>query len=145
MTPTVDPSLIKDPSPWLQRSHAVFDEMICRGNMVAKMIKSELEQLEGILYRLHSNGDDQRARVSRYSSLRPGLTQDECQSRLSGSQSQLLDLPPPPPYVPPSEPMNDDFTMEVLNWQDGLSAEQLMNFAESMDLSALDWVSVETE
>ena len=144
MAAAVDSSLIKDPSPWLQRSHAVLDEMICRGNMVARMIKSELQQLEDILNRLPPSGEDQTARVSRSSGLRGSLAQDERQSRPTGPQLPLPALPPPP-YMPPSEPMSDDFSMDELNWQDGLSAEQLVNFAESMDLSALDWLSVETE
>ncbi|ETI21010.1 hypothetical protein G647_07353 [Cladophialophora carrionii CBS 160.54] len=147
MAAKVNSSLVKDPAPWLQRSYSVFQEMIYRGNMVAQMTKSELEQLEGILNRVSPTGEDQTAgRVRRYSGPRVSLARhDERELRFSGAPSHFSTLPPPPPYMPPSEAMSDGFVMDELQWQDGLSAEQLVNFAESMDLSALDWLSVDTE
>jgi hypothetical protein len=156
MAAKVNASLVKDPSPWLQRSYAVFQEMIYRGNMVAQMTKSELEQLEGILNRVSSSGDDphshshyhQTGRLGRSGAgQRASLAQDEREFLSSGpTQSHLSELHPPPPYMPPSEqPATDEYAMDELHWQDGLSAEQLVNFAESMDLSALDWLSVDTD
>ncbi|OQV04959.1 Fungal Zn2-Cys6 binuclear cluster domain-containing protein [Cladophialophora immunda] len=142
MAATVDSSLVKDCSPWLQRSHAVFDEMISRGNRVARMIKSELQQLENILNRLSSNEENQPVIFTRPSSLRGSLSQDDRHFRTAAAQPSLIPLAPPP-YTASSQPTNNDFPMDELSWQDGITAEQLLNFADSMDLSALDWLSAE--
>ncbi len=144
MAATVDPSFVKNPDPWMQRSHAACDEMISRGNMVAKQIRSELKQLEGILNRFTPDDEVQPVNVGRRSSGRYALQmQKERQLSLGGSLPHDASVPPPP-YVPSLEPGLDDFSMDDFNWQDGLSAEQIMSFAETMDLSALDWLSVGT-
>ena len=140
MAATVDTSLLKDSSPWSQRAYTVLDEMISRGNRVAKMIKSELKQLENILDRIYSSEEDHAATLTRPSALRGSLGQDENQVR-----AQLLSAPSAPPsYTVSSQAMNNDLSMDDFNWQDGLTAEQLLNFAESMDLSALDWLSADS-
>jgi hypothetical protein len=43
-----------------------------------------------------------------------------------------------------SQPPGDDFIMDDFSWQDGFTAEQLVNFADSMDLGAFDWLSAST-
>ena len=144
MAATVDRSFVKDPDPWLQRTHAACDEMIGRGNMVAKQIRSELKQLEAILNRFTPTEEAQPMNIGRRSSARQAVqAEKERQLSLGGTMLHEANVPPPP-YVPSLEPGMDDFTMEDFNWQDGLSAEQLMSFAETMDLSALDWLSVGT-
>ncbi|OAP59708.1 hypothetical protein AYL99_07006 [Fonsecaea erecta] len=143
MAAAVDPSLVKDCSLWLLRSHAVFDEMISRGNQVAKLIKSELQQLESILNRLSANEENQPVTFGRRSSLRGFPPHDDRCPRTSTGQPSLGPLAPPP-YTASSQPNNNDISMDELNWQDGITAEQLLNFADSMDLSALDWLPSET-
>ncbi|KIW77665.1 hypothetical protein Z517_07497 [Fonsecaea pedrosoi CBS 271.37] len=143
MAATVDPSLLKDCSPWLQRAHAVFDEMISRGNRVARMIKSELQQLENILNRLSSNEENQPVIFTRHPSLRGSLGFDERHPRACVTAQPSLVSIAPPPYTASSQPSSNDFPMDELTWQDGITAEQLLNFADSMDLTALDWLSAE--
>ncbi|KAJ9608633.1 hypothetical protein H2200_006404 [Cladophialophora chaetospira] len=143
MATSVDRSFIKDPKLWLQRSHRACDEMISRGNMVAKQIKSELKQLEEILDRFSPNAEGPSTEVGRSSSIRTSDLQQERPLPPGKVLSNPATFPGPPAlYIPPLDPVAEDFVMDDLNWQDGLSAEQLMTFAESMDLSALDWLSV---
>jgi hypothetical protein len=131
MAASVDPSLVKDPAPWL----------ISRGNMVARLTKSELEQLKGNLTRLPSGGDGITAPVTRAANARSSLAAPEMSSQTIGNHLPVE--PGPAPYIDP-QTSSTDFSIDDFNWQDGLTAEQLMNFADSMDLSALDWLSTGT-
>ncbi|KIW45224.1 uncharacterized protein PV06_03626 [Exophiala oligosperma] len=155
---TVDPSLVDHSHPqWLQRTHAVLDEMVSRGNRVAGMIKLELSQLQDILGRLPPLDKDGRnlrrdprattgrqsdhlmQDVNRVMTANVGATQSSRQIPADATSS------PPCMMNPPAESsVSDEFVTEYINWQEGFPAEQLINFAESMDLSALDWLSAET-
>lgn len=143
MAATIEPTLVKDPKLWLQRSYAACDEMISRGNLVAKQIKSELQQLEDILARFSPDGNGKTVNIARQSGLGTSeLQQERTVPSTSLESHRTISSAVFPPNMPSFEPLQEDFTMEDLNWQDGMSAEQLMSFAESMDLSALDWLSV---
>ncbi|KAI1610690.1 hypothetical protein EDD36DRAFT_489966 [Exophiala viscosa] len=146
MAARVDPSLSKDRLHWSQRSSEVLDEMISRGNLVAKLIKLELQQLEAILNRLPPGAIPQRSTVPRSSGMPGYVAQNERQVQHLGQQPPPSIQPPPnppPSYVASSQSLPEDFSIEELNWQDGFTAEQLMDFADSMDMDALDWFSVE--
>lgn len=143
MAATVDPSLIKELAPWLSRAFSVLDEMISRGNMVAKLTKIELQQLQDILKRLPPNGDgDSQQGRGAPANHRSSLAVPEQSSRQALATSSA-DKEPPPPYMT-LQPAGDDFPMDEFTWQDGFTAEQLVNFADSMDLGAFDWLSVGT-
>ncbi|KIV87188.1 hypothetical protein, variant 1 [Exophiala sideris] len=141
MAGQVDASLIRDRSQWSQRSSAILGEMISRGNLVAKLIQLELQQLEGILGRLSTRGVNQSGTASDASDMPRMRAQNDCQAR------QLDHRQPsparPPPYMASSQPVPEDFSIDEFNWHDGFTAEQLTNFADSMDIGALDWFPVE--
>lgn len=111
MAPTVDPSLIKDQSTRLQRGYSILDDIISRGNKVAVQMKSELQQLQDILSHLPMN--------------------DDVNPRESVQQQPMA-------FPIDSQPLEGPLQMDGLWWQDGLTAEQLMNFAESIDIDSLE-------
>ena len=137
---SVDSSLVKDHSPWTQRALTVLDEMISRGNLVAKLIKTELEQLQNILGSLPPKAVVHANTVARSSHTRG---HDERQSRRFGTRAPSPALLPPPSYMDSTQAMQNEFPLDELNWHDGFTAEELVNFADSMDLEALDWLSAE--
>ncbi|KAJ5342368.1 hypothetical protein N7541_011492 [Penicillium brevicompactum] len=42
----IDPSLLRDPSPWSHHARTIFDRMVLCGNHAAKLVQSELKQLD---------------------------------------------------------------------------------------------------
>ncbi len=137
---SVDSSLVKDHSPWTQRALTVLDEMISRGNLVAKLIKTELERLQDILNSLPPKAVVHAGNVTRSSHVRG---HDGQQSRRLGTRAASPALLPPPSYLDSTQAMQNEFPLEELIWHDGFTAEELVNFADSMDLEALDWLSAE--
>lgn len=147
MAATVDSSLTEGHPPWLPRSYTVLDEMTSRGNAVARLIKSELQQLEGILKCLPDGEAGQTGAVIRVLNMGDSIGRDQRPPHLLGRQAPLPQPQPPmfspDSYMASSEPVPDDFSVEDFNWQEGFTAGQLMNFADSMDVHALDWLSAE--
>jgi len=141
MAGQVDSSLIKDRPQWSQRSSAILGEMISRGNLVARLIQLELQQLEEMLGRMSTSGVNQSGTVSVASDTHRMRAQNDRQVRQLDHQQRSP--PGPPPYMASSQSMPEDFFIDELNWHDGFTAEQLTNFADSMDIGVLDWFSVE--
>ena len=48
----VDGKPAHDASPWISKAYSVFDELALSGNLIAQSQKSEVQQLEGMFYRL---------------------------------------------------------------------------------------------
>ncbi|RJE21008.1 hypothetical protein PHISCL_06654 [Aspergillus sclerotialis] len=57
MVAAIGPSLLQRHSPWSQRAYAILDEMSIRGNPSARLIRSELKQLDGELAQLLMKGN----------------------------------------------------------------------------------------
>ncbi|PIG82846.1 hypothetical protein AARAC_003116, partial [Aspergillus arachidicola] len=55
MAAAVDPALLPDHSPWSQRAYAILEDMIGRGNASARLVLSELRQLDGELAQVFSS------------------------------------------------------------------------------------------
>lgn len=47
--PSIDPCLLGDPQPWLDKAYEVLEEMVYRGNTVARFRRTELDQLRELL------------------------------------------------------------------------------------------------
>ncbi|KAL3467055.1 hypothetical protein BJX64DRAFT_274107 [Aspergillus heterothallicus] len=60
MAPAIDSNLMDNQMPWLQKSCVVLDDMITRGNLIARFRKAELEQLDSLLSQLF----DEKTRTS---------------------------------------------------------------------------------
>ncbi|KAJ4264447.1 hypothetical protein NW762_005647 [Fusarium torreyae] len=132
MAPVIDYSLMRDSSPWVQRGYAVLDDMISRGNMVAVQVKSEIQQLEDVFNYLPVEEE--------------GISRNQQQSTSHGQfaeedlafQAPHTVLSPPMTHMGISPIIGDDLQLDEVFWQDGLTTEQLLNFANAMDISSLD-------
>lgn len=134
MANAVDTSLLRDKGPWLQTSFEVLDEMISRGNLIAGFHKSELQQLDEKLKMLPATPRSQ-------ASVRPSTAESFGFGRNSniGMPNEMND---PGSGVP----MGYDYLLNEWNSDDGLSGEQLMALADSLDFGAigqLDWLDAE--
>lgn len=117
MAPTIDSSLLESRAPWLQKSYVILDDMISRGNLIARFRKSELEQLSGLL-----------------SQFLPDQPLQPDDPRGKGQQAGVATRPSspiPPPYRVPELPSLDD----------GLTTAEIMAVAESIDTGDVDWVA----
>ncbi|KAF4967891.1 hypothetical protein FSARC_4631 [Fusarium sarcochroum] len=127
MAAAIDSSLLPDPTPWTQRAFAIFDEMSSRGNLVAGMVASELKQLEGLLKGFLVN-NELRPPVAAQD---PSTPHEGTAGDIDASAAAIAGYP---------EPFNlettDDFGLG-LNYE--LSADQLMNIANSLDIDSLTW------
>lgn len=127
MAAAIDSSLLPDHSPWTQRAYAIFDEMGSRGNLVANMVASELQQLEGLLQEFLVHNDSRTLVAAQsHGTPREGLADeiDTTTATIAGY----------------NDPFNldsgDDFGLG-LSYE--LSAEQLLNVANSLDIDSLTW------
>lgn len=125
MGPVIDSSLVVDPSTWLQRGYDILDDIVSRGNLVAVQMKSELRQLQNILAQL---GMSPEIRTG-------GMQQDNRHSLLPEHLSPIQQYPDGP--VSP-QPGDDILHLNGLWWQEDLTAENLLNFADSIDIDCLD-------
>ncbi|XEV06902.1 hypothetical protein FSHL1_012189 [Fusarium sambucinum] len=127
MAAAIDSSLLPDHTPWTQRAYALFDEMCSRGNPVATMVASELQQLEGLLQEFLVNNESRTLVVTQsHDTPREGLADDidTTAATISG-------------YADPFNlDSGDDFGLG-LSYE--LSAEQLLNIANSLDIDSLTW------
>ena len=121
----VDPSLLRKNESWLQKTHLILDEMVSRGNLIAGLRKAELQQLDETLTRLHTSATDLvTAHDSVMQSFEGGPMREESVRDVGSSHSQMQ-----------FEPLQD------WNSEEGLSGDQLIAVADSLDFSNLDWLS----
>ena len=121
----VDPSLLRKNESWLQKTHVILDEMVSRGNLIAKFRKAELQQLDETLTRLHNTSTNSvPARDSVMQNFEEDPTGRESLGDIGSSQSQVQ-----------FEPLHD------WNSEEGLSGDQLIAVADSLDFTDLDWLS----
>lgn len=69
LAPFVDPYLLDDSLPWLQKAYDVLDEMIYRGNQIAAFRRSDLEQLHDLLRESSGQCDRREEMISHMSLL----------------------------------------------------------------------------
>jgi hypothetical protein len=117
MAPIIDYSLLESLTPWLQKSYVVLEDMIARGNIIARFRKSELEQLNGLLTQLPPD--------------RPLQPDDPIGRGQQAGISTQISSPMPPPYP----------VAELLSLNDGLTTAEIMAVAESIDTGDVDWVA----
>ncbi|KAK2689578.1 hypothetical protein QWA68_012050 [Fusarium oxysporum] len=127
MAAAIDSSLLPDHTPWTQRAYGLFDEMNSRGNLVANMVAAELKQLEDLLKGfLTSNDSRPVVATQRSNTPRQGFMND-----IDNSTGSVTD------YTEPFSLESDDDFGLGLNYE--LSAEQLLNIANSLDIDSLTW------
>ena len=136
----VDPSLLRKHESWLQKTHSILDEMVSRGNLVAGLRKAELQQLDETLTRLHTTTSTALVTTSTHDAA--VLQQQQQQQSFEGDQApktgggaeRVQDIGSSPSQMQ-FEPLQD------WNSEEGLSGDQLIAVADSLDFSHLDWLS----
>lgn len=129
---TVDPSLLHDRDrSWLHAVHHLLAEMVSRGNLIAKFVASELNQLDEAinmlpLVAINTAADNQTSPNEQELLHQPELVTAQEMTHSTGDRGQS--------YVSPS-----DFLGEW-NSDDGLSGDQLLALANSLDFEHLDWL-----
>jgi len=67
LAPFVDPYLLDDSLPWLQKAYDVLDEMVYRGNQIAAFRRSDLQQLHDLLRESSGQYDRREEMISHMS------------------------------------------------------------------------------
>ncbi|KAI8277840.1 Proline utilization trans-activator [Colletotrichum sp. SAR11_57] len=123
----VDSRLIESQSPWLEKSHAIIEEMVASGNLIAGFRRNEMQKLEEIL----SNFTTTQPRVA-------GIPEDT--QGAEWQQQQLTDAPatvqepvPPPPFP--------EFTKDSSSQAEDLTAQQIIDVVNSMEWEDNEWMS----
>lgn len=121
----IDPSLLRDHSPWSQRAYAILGEMSIRGNLSARLIRSELKQL-----------DDELTQLAMKENATAVLSASTHRGSREGNSPTVL--------VPPVALGEHSHSLE-LNFAESFgqhyefSPSQLMELANSLDLNSLAW------
>ncbi|CAG8232481.1 unnamed protein product [Penicillium salamii] len=120
----IDPSLLRDHSPWSQRADKILDQMVLRGNHAAKLVQSELKQLDGELAQLAMKGGVEAVLSREPYPQSTGLGQFvEAVPLVAGSEQSPLDVE-----------LDESFGQHY-----ELSPNQMMDLANSLDLNSLSW------
>ncbi|KLO93252.1 positive activator of transcription [Fusarium fujikuroi] len=127
MAAAIDSSLLPDPTPWTQRAYGLFDEMNSRGNLVANMVAAELKQLEDLLKGFLASNDSRPVVATQG----PNTPRQGFMNDIDSGTGSVTDYAEPFSIEP-----DDDFGLG-LNYE--LSAEQLLNIANSLDIDSLTW------
>ncbi|KAI7765513.1 hypothetical protein LZL87_007264 [Fusarium oxysporum] len=127
MAAAIDSSLLPDHTPWTQRAYGLFDEMNSRGNLVANMVAAELKQLEDLLKGFLTSNDSRPVVATQG----PNTPRQGFMNDIDNSTGSVTD------YAEPFSLESDDDFGLGLNYE--LSAEQLLNIANSLDIDSLTW------
>ncbi|KAG9499156.1 hypothetical protein J7337_009971 [Fusarium musae] len=127
MAAAIDSSLLPDHTPWTQRAYGLFDEMNSRGNLVANMVAAELKQLEDLLKGFLANNDSRPVVATQG----PNTPRQGFMNDIDSGTGSVTD------YAEPFSFESDDDLGLGLNYE--LSAEQLLNIANSLDIDSLTW------
>ena len=121
----VDPTLLRRNESWLEQTHLILDEMVSRGNLIAGLRKAELQQLGETLAKLHNTST---SLITPQNSIMQSFEGDpmggEGVREMGSGPSQMQ-----------FEPLQD------WNSEEGLSGDQLIAVADSLDFTNLDWLS----
>ena len=123
----------------MQKTHSILDEMVSRGNLIAGLRKAELQQLDDTLTRLHTTSTTLVATTTAHHD--PFLQHQQQQQQqqrfegdTTGGEGSVQDVGSSHSQMQ-FEPLHD------WNSEEGLSGDQLIAVANSLDFSHLDWLS----
>ncbi|KAL1846922.1 hypothetical protein Plec18170_008890 [Paecilomyces lecythidis] len=125
MAAAIDISVLQDHSPWSQRAYVIFDDMAVHGNLSARLVKSELKQLDDELAQLLMKGNAAMS-LSTSTLCRPEHGSD------------FVDVINPVASGVYNYSLEPSIT-ESLGQHYELSPDQLMDLANSLDLNSLAW------
>ncbi|PLB47658.1 hypothetical protein P170DRAFT_409875 [Aspergillus steynii IBT 23096] len=129
MAAAIDPSILPDHSPWTHRAYAILEDMSSRGNISARLIRSELRQLEGELAELLSGQNVNPATTLHTPSSICGLAQG----------GDPVGMMPAAPVGVEAQHTLELGLAEGFGQHYELSPDQLMELANSLDVDSLTW------
>jgi hypothetical protein len=134
----VDPTLLNDQVSWADKAFAFFDAMISSGNRIAEFRLRELRKLDEMLteYSLHQA---QLPPTSGFTPTNPPV-QQQTPGPLYMEGDQTTAMMPTQETVHTYGGMSD----EGSGYGDDLTADQILAFAESMDIEGTDWLNFTT-
>ncbi|KAI8268582.1 Proline utilization trans-activator [Colletotrichum sp. SAR11_239] len=122
----VDSRLIESQSPWLEKSHAIIEEMVASGNLIAGFRRNEMQKLEEML----SNFTTTQPRIA-------GIPEDtqgaEWQQQPTDAAAAVQEPVPPPPFP--------EFTKDSSSQAEDLTAQQIIDVVNSMEWEDNEWMS----
>ncbi|KAI8315625.1 Proline utilization trans-activator [Colletotrichum sp. SAR11_59] len=122
----VDSRLIESQSPWLEKSHAIIEEMVASGNLIAGFRRNEMQKLEEML----SNFTTTQPRVA-------GIPEDtqgaEWQQQPTDAAAAVQEPVPQPPFP--------EFTKDSSSQAEDLTAQQIIDVVNSMEWEDNEWMS----
>lgn len=135
VTRFVDPSLLDDRIPWLEKAFGLLETMIAGGNRIADFRMRELHRLdemlaEYLLIQEHRPNPSANPMGTNNQRMAPGILYSEdvhCARDLMASPNGM--------------PLYSGFSDESSGFGDDLSAEQILAVADSMDIESTDWLS----
>lgn len=127
MAAAVDASLLPEITSWTERAYKVLGEMVYRENIAAKMYQSELQQLQSHLDQL----------LNERSTINSSTTDITLERGREGADHAGIRIP--------SVSQVQSWGGESMpsGWNYELSAEQLISFADALDIESLAWPSME--
>ena len=126
MSSAIDPSLLPDHTPWLNRVYAILDEMAARGNLAAGLIRSELKQIDDELVQIFPSDSTSLAPFGHV-------------NILSGSK-EVSQLAPAVDATGPSYSASLELPFaQSFGQHYELSSDQLLELANSLDNNTLGW------
>jgi hypothetical protein len=120
----IDPSLLKDKTPFLQTAYTLLDEIAASGNLVAEFRRNELRQLDNNLASFAS--------ATTY----PPISDNHGMGRSQDDRGDCEIAT----QISSVESMTESDMMWQWNPEDGLSGEQLESLADSLNFNNLDWL-----
>jgi len=124
MCTAIDASLLEGHASWSEVAYSILDEMISCGNTIALLRKKELQKLASILSTLPPPGTPSQLQPYSNPWAHGGPLTSSNREAMAGGVDSMLD---------------------TSQWQDELSAAQLMLIADSLDLDGLDWMTTSLE
>lgn len=125
MAASIDASLLQDHSPWSQRAYGMLDEMTLRGNLSARLIQSELKQLDEELTHLEIEANMKSAQfmIPYRVPIEGGCPEENVPQAIADDHlSQSMEL-----------------AMVDFGQHYELSSNQLIDLADSLDFESLSW------
>ncbi|KAJ5231277.1 fungal-specific transcription factor domain-containing protein [Penicillium citrinum] len=120
----IEPSILRDHTPWSKRAYAILENMSSRGNISARLIQKELRQLDDELAQLMVGSN-----LTTF--LSPSLPREPHRGRNQGGTIPAVVEEGPSPFM--------DLGLTGFGQHYELCSDQLMDLANSLDLDSLTW------
>lgn len=135
--PALDPQILENRSFWLHKAYGVFNDLVAAGNRVAEFRRSELQQLDGLLNTVTSQGPS----PSNENHMTQHLAHHQNHHVDESALEPSLLLMNPQPEGTEILPSPISGVLDEVSFETGLTAAQIMDMANSIETADTDWMS----